>query len=312
MKSLLILNKIKVENANTIAGMVYGFPSVTHFLGYAHALSRGLKIKPGVELGGCAIICHDFQVKSYKTNGWGEHVFSLAKNPLCKDGSTPSFNEEGKVHMEVSLVIECNFTGDDLNFGTDDIDEDIKKFEELIFEMAIKRRLAGGIITSISSVNFYQVPQAENDAQKFFRKTFRKMLPGFVLKDSNEILKKHLAENPSMNSLDALLDFYVLKSKAAIIGKADVGNNKAEWSVIPKPVRGWFVPIQVGYQAISPLYKEGEVACARDRNAPFRFVESIYGLGEWSGLHRINDPTKIFWHYHHEHDMYLCLNKVNN
>jgi len=310
MKSLLILNKIKVENANPIAGMVYGFPAVTHFLGYIHALSRELKGELKLELGGCGIICHDFQVKSHKINGWGEHVFSLSKNPLNKDGSTPSFNEEGKVHMEISLVIECDFTANDFNFDTNDINLDIKKFEELICQMALKKRLAGGIITSISKVNFYQIPQVYDEKQKFFKKIFRKMLPGSVLQDRNEFLKNHLTNNPSMNSFDALLDFYVLKSKAGNL-KVENGIDKAEWSLDSKPERGWIVPIHVGYKAISPLYEKGEVACAREKNVPFRFVEPIYGLGEWMGLHRINDPKKIFWNYHYDNGKYLCINKLN-
>ena len=58
MKSLLILKNINVENANTIAGLTYGFPAITHFLGFVHALSRKLHQKSRVGLGGCAVIYH--------------------------------------------------------------------------------------------------------------------------------------------------------------------------------------------------------------------------------------------------------------
>lgn len=308
MKSLLILNKIKVENANAISGMVYGFPAVTHFLGYVHALSREVKEQLGLELGGCGIICHDFQVRTYKIKGWGEHVFSLARKPLDKDGKTPSFNEEGKVHMEVSLIVECDFTGNNFNFGTEDINLDIQKFEKFVYEKAVNKRLAGGIITNISSINFTQIPQSEDEVQPFFKKIFRKMLPGFLLQDKKDIFKKYLDDNPDLNSFDAFLDFYALKFEAKD-PKKDSVNKNIEWRILPKPSKGWFVPLQVGYKAISSLYEKNEVASVRNKNIPFRFVEPIYGLGEWMGLHRIKDPEIIFWRYQYDQNKYICLNK---
>ena len=42
MSSLILLRRIKIENANTIAGLTYGFPAITHFMGFSHALSRKL------------------------------------------------------------------------------------------------------------------------------------------------------------------------------------------------------------------------------------------------------------------------------
>jgi CRISPR-associated protein Csy2 len=40
MSSLILLRRVRVENANAIAGLTYGFPAITHFLGFSHALSR--------------------------------------------------------------------------------------------------------------------------------------------------------------------------------------------------------------------------------------------------------------------------------
>jgi CRISPR-associated protein Csy2 len=34
MSSLILLRRMKVENANAIAGLTYGFPAITHFLGF--------------------------------------------------------------------------------------------------------------------------------------------------------------------------------------------------------------------------------------------------------------------------------------
>src|SRR5690554_6212642 len=109
MKSLLSIKNIKVENANAIAGLTYGFPAVSNFLGFTHALSRALNKKLGLSLGGCAIICHQHRVQAYQPAGWGDYVFALTRNPLTKEGNTQPFNEEGRMHMEVSLLIECDF-----------------------------------------------------------------------------------------------------------------------------------------------------------------------------------------------------------
>ncbi|WP_279456876.1 type I-F CRISPR-associated protein Csy2 [Aeromonas veronii] len=52
MKSTLLLRHLKVENANAISGLTYGFPAISHFLGFTHALSRRLEQAFGLTLGG--------------------------------------------------------------------------------------------------------------------------------------------------------------------------------------------------------------------------------------------------------------------
>ncbi|MGA8165033.1 MAG: type I-F CRISPR-associated protein Csy2 [Waddliaceae bacterium] len=321
MKSLLILPRIKVKNANAISGITYGFPAVTHFLGYAHTLSRELeaerrrsrefKAERELKLGGCGIVCHDFQIHAHKTEHWGDYNFSLTRNPLTEEGKSESFNEEGRIHMEVSLVIECDFTSDDFDFSTDDASQDIQKFIELVSRLATPKRLAGGIITGMSPVKFHEIPEIENKAWPFYPKELNRLLPGFVLCDQSDNFKHYLSENPKINTFEALLDFYTLKSRSLTPKEKGFESDNVKWNLIPKLFRGWIVPIQVGYKAISPLYEKGEVACARDMNVPFRFVEAVYGLGEWVGLHRIKDIGSIIWRYHYEQDMYVCSNKTN-
>ncbi len=45
MKGLLLLDRIEVQNANAAAGMTWGFPALTQFLGFTHALSRWQQAK---------------------------------------------------------------------------------------------------------------------------------------------------------------------------------------------------------------------------------------------------------------------------
>lgn len=311
MKSLLILPHIKVENANAISGLLYGFPSVTNFLGYVHAISRDLEKHEAtsrIKLGGCAIVCHHHQIQAYRAGSGGEYMFSLTRNPLTKEGDTAPFNEEGRVRMEVSIIVECNFTANDFDFGAED--EDPKKFVELVYQLAVVKRLAGGYITDMRPVEYHEVPTDEEKIQSFFRKTLYKMLPGFVLCDKAKFFEKYLSENSSQGALESLLEFCTLKSRAVPSSKEGASSEKVKWEQIPKPCGGWVVPIQTGYRAISPLYEAGKVACARDPNVPFRFVEPIYGLGEWISPHRINDIESTIWRYQSDQNYYVCANEI--
>lgn len=301
MKSVLILQRIKIENANAISGLTYGFPAVTQFLGFVHALSRELSDNQGVKLGGVGIVCHQAQLHTHRSK-WGEHVFALTRNPLTKEGKTAPFNEEGRIHLEVSLVIECPFSISDLDYGTSNNDEDKEKFLQWIKSRVASKRIAGGYVTSINSCTLELMPD-EKEATKFLRNQVRKLLPGFILMDRSKVLNEYCAANPATPPLDALLDFYVLKSKAQL---QEDNENKCEWHTRSKPKGGWLVPIQVGYKAVSTLYPAGQVLNARDKMTPFRFVESVYSLGEWVSPHRITNIKNVFWRYQNTDNLYIC------
>ncbi len=78
------------------------------------------------------------------------------------------------------------------------------------------------------------------------------------------------------------------------------------WEYQPKPMPGYLVPLMCGYQRISPLYEPGEVANSRDETTPFAFVEAVYGVGEWRGLHRITDIEPLLWRYRTTDSGYYC------
>ena len=40
MSNLIIIRNVQVEYANAQAGLTWGFPAITAFMGFAHALSR--------------------------------------------------------------------------------------------------------------------------------------------------------------------------------------------------------------------------------------------------------------------------------
>jgi len=316
MKSVLMLKHIKVENANAISGLTYGFPAISNFLGFTHALSRTLQRKHNLALGGCAVICHQHHVNAYQPAGWGDYVFSLTRNPLTKEAKTAAFVEEGRMHMDVSLLVECDFSDEDFDFNTGSDTQDVKCFQDFIREAALMQRLAGGTVQSIKDVVFAHVPDRSDELNRFTRNHLFKLLPGFALVDRSELLKNHFdvlkVDKPEIEMIDAWLDFCALRQKARPeIKEGEMPNEdtSASWEYVPKPAKGWLVPIAIGFKAISPLYDGGEVARARDPNTPFRFVESAYGIGEWLGLHRIRDLDQLFWRYEVVGDFYLWRNQ---
>jgi CRISPR-associated protein Csy2 len=52
------------------------------------------------------------------------------------------------------------------------------------------------------------------------------------------------------------------------------------------------------------------VAAARDRETPFRFVESVYSLGQWIGPHRLASAQDLLWWSDFDADagLYRCRN----
>jgi len=69
---------------------------------------------------------------------------------------------------------------------------------------------------------------------------------------------------------------------------------KLEWAPEPRP--GWIVPIPVGFGALSELLPAGEVQNARDHDTPFRFVESLYSIGQWISPHRLDNVGQVLWY----------------
>lgn len=306
MDALLILRNIRVENANAVAGLTWGFPAISNFLGFVHALSRKLPTDLGLQLEGCGVICHKQQIQSHQPRGWGDHVFALTRNPLTREEKSPAFNEEGRMHMTVSLLIPV--------VGLLDADSDPKELEKMIEQLALSQRLAGGTIISIKSVEFREPPEDTEGLQKFERQQLRKLLPGFALVQRSDLLAEHTRHcielDPNAEPLDAWLDFSAIKFQAELPeGEVDE-QTPAEWRYVPKPGGGWLVPMATGYRGISQLYEAGAVARSRDSTTLFRFVESVYSVGEWISPHRVTKLEQLIWRYQAEPESgwYLCRN----
>ena len=309
MKGLLVLKHIQVEGANAIAGFTWGFPAIANFLGFTHALQRQFERtsdKPSLSLLGCGIICHDHQVQAYKSHEYGDNVFALTRNPVDKTGKSSSFVEEGRMRMDISLVIPY-----DGRIRGNDVDEVISELKSLAF----RQRLAGGTIVDIKKAEIWALSGTEDENSHKVRRVMRSLLPGFALVSAKDCLAEHQQKRKGQpgplseygctdTDLQAWLEFSALTARSTKV------EEQVEWGLDPRPNSGWLRPITVGYKAISPLYQPGEVANTRDNETPVQFVENLYSLGEWLSPHRIKHIDQLYWYYKHDESLghYLCAN----
>ncbi|WP_110458482.1 type I-F CRISPR-associated protein Csy2 [Shewanella algidipiscicola] len=210
MTQYLLLNRIKVQNANAISGFTWGFPAITHFLGFTHNLS--LKLKKSkyqhVSLNGCAVVAHEHHVHTF---GKYNDKFLQSKNPAYLSGDVnkvvqgraPSIVEEGKMNMIVTLVIDLDgFLG-----------REVSELLSWIKQQCLMQRLAGGSILSIDDVQLF-----DGKSQQDFFKLKRVLMPGFALMDRANYLAEYyqacLDKNLEAEQLEAWLDFSALKQQA--------------------------------------------------------------------------------------------------
>ena len=211
MSQFLLIERIKVQNANAVSGFTWGFPAITHFLGFSHNLSRKLEKTnhlKALSLHGCVVIAHDSHSHTFETDNGilftqYRSVNYLDKTESADKKNTPSIIEEAKMNMTVSLLIPIKGYLGGLH---DELKIAIKKF-------CLLQRLAGGTILSIHNIDI--VDLEKKDKVRFIK---RKLLPGFVLQDRSHYLEQHFLTlketNPNAELLDAWFDFIALKQIA--------------------------------------------------------------------------------------------------
>ncbi|PSU67988.1 type I-F CRISPR-associated protein Csy2 [Photobacterium phosphoreum] len=294
--SLFIIKNMHIEGANTIAGFTYGFPAITQFLGFVHALSRKIEPQHGISFDGCAVMCHQHQVHAYRGSDWDDYGFALTRNPLAKDGKTAPIVEEGKMNLCVSLLIESKgFSG-----GNSDQEQGII---DAIKTLALSQRCAGGRITHIEACHFKPMPNEASGC----RKLLRPLLPGFILCDRSDYLQQHNESN-DQNIIMNWLDFSALRYRYETLTESNNPDvEQGQWKRVNKPQSGYLVPLMIGYKQISEVFAAGEVANVRDNTTPFAFTEAVYSVGEWIGSpSRVESINQILWRYQYSSPYYLC------
>lgn len=308
----LVLPRLRVQNLNTISSpLTWGAPSVTAAIGFMHALQRRVPKDWKLLFSNVGMVIHDFEPQ---INGDYVKKFNLTRNPVGKGGETLGIIEEGRAHATVSLVFGV-FCGA-FNVSTETHQE---RADHLLL-LAEGMRFAGGSI--IPNFSNRQWPKLilmgdENEEEiEALRLIKRRLLPGFALISRDDVLLSHTKklqqENPQKTALDAWLDLsrfnrYCVVSKEEINGEI---KEIIEWKSDRAPGAGWLVPIPIGYTALSELYEPDQVKNARDSTIAFRFVESMYSIGQWCSPHRLSSLSEMLWSSHTDHDqgVYRCVN----
>ncbi|WP_296054998.1 type I-F CRISPR-associated protein Csy2 [uncultured Amphritea sp.] len=292
---VLLIPHLRVHNANALSSpFTIGFPAMTAWLGAMHALQRkinqrGRNTHFDVQFQGVGVVCHRFNLQTYR--GDGDYVSSIigTANPVDKDGSRPAFIEEGRCHLDVSLVVE-------LPPMTQAEQNSLKVHASHCLQAGMK--MAGGDILGVSPLEI-----VDDDVT-----LKRRLMPGYALLERRDLMVKAMEEG--QDALDAMLDYLVVHQRCQQLDDGTVS-----WSGQRKATgegkKGWIVPVATGFHGISEL---GQAKNQRDPETPHRFAESIVTLGEFKMAYRVESVDELFWHYRcdQENNLYLCeQEKIN-
>lgn len=315
IQHLLLLPRLRIQSANTISSpMTWGFPAMSAFMGLMQALERNLPDDIKLVFNEIGVVCH--RLDPQVTSGSFTRAFHLTRNPVDKNGNTAAIVEEGRAHLEVSLLIGVEADGgDDLKSA-----ERRQAAANQLYQQVQGMRIAGGGVMPPRPGERHYRPELisfdakEAESAKQWRRLKRRLMPGFALVLRDDRLTEHTAtlkaNDDSATPLDAWLDLSRLNHECRVTqGDDDNGKDKVNWEV-RRPYPGWLVPIPVGYGSISDLFDPGTVANARDPEVPFQFVESLYSIGEWVSPHRIKHPEALMWFVENdlERGLYLLSN----
>lgn len=307
-RAVLVLPHLRVQNANAISSpLTWGFPSITAFTGLMTALERRVGQEAGIAFYRVGVVCHAFEAQV--TQGGFTRAFHLTRNPVLANGQSAAIVEEGRVHLELTLVF-------DVEIGDAYLDQQRRQvLAEQIADVLAGMRLAGGSLMPPLPGTRQQVlrpvlelipdtdAEEDNAQANQFRRLARRWLPGFALVSRDDLLHQHLqllrAEHPDASVLDAWLDLSRWNSHAVepsteeAVGSTDKNSEKVVWQTDVRS--GWIVPIPIGYAALTDLQPAGSVRGARDQTTPFRFVETLWSLGQWISPHRLQCLEDLFW-----------------
>lgn len=302
---VLVIPHLKLQNANALSSpFTIGFPAMTAWLGAMHALQRKLRNKGvDVRFAGIGVISHQFHLHTYKGPGDFDSSIVGTANPVGKDGKRPSFIEEARCNLTVSLAIE--FTG----LGIDKLDGLAEHVQSHLPYM----KFAGGDVLGSKPVHI----EANFDHLK------RTLMPGYALLERRDLMVS--AMESGQDAGDALLEYLAVHHHC--VSSDDEANNdgvnnndikastnpndkKGEWISKRKQSsadgqRGWIVPIATGFQALT---QAGIAENQRDSRTEHRFAESVVTLGEFKMVFRLDSLDQLIWRYKADEDtgMYLC------
>ncbi len=218
-EALLVLPRLRVQNANAISSpMTWGFPAITAFTGLMTALERRLGPGAGIAFYSVGVVCHGFEPQV--TQGGYTRSFHLTRNPVLQDGRTAAIAEEGRVHLDITLVFEVELTREPRS------EAELAQLAAHIGDVLASMRIAGGSVVQPLPGKFRNpprpslmgMPATAGACREEFRRLSRRWLPGFALVSRDDLLEARLAElqqtMPGATLLDAWLDLVRLSHHA--------------------------------------------------------------------------------------------------
>lgn len=306
-QAILVFPHLRVQNANAISSpLTHGFPSITAFTGLMWALERKLaQSNIPLHLYQVGIICHQHQEQV--APGF-VRTFHLTRNPVDKDGSTAAIVEEGRIHLDITLVFTVSEKIPTSAVPTlvQGSEEAMQQWADAAGQILSQMRVAGGSLLPGRAAPGRRLrpwlavlpdDAAQRDTQ--WRHWRRQWLPGFALVARDDLLAERLAKLKEQEPKTTLLDAWLHASRfnyQPAQPEPDTSEKKVAWADPCRgPGSGWIVPIPVGYAALSARHSPGVVANARDASVPVRFVEAVYSLGEWISPHHLTHLEQLLW-----------------
>lgn len=298
MNNVILIPHIKVHNANALSSpYTVGFPAMTAWLGAIHALQRNInKAYPAVKFNRVGVVSHDFNLQTYKGPGDFVHSIIGTGNPLepktekgkpIGNAVRPSFIEEARCHLEVSLIVQFDH---------------IKAIdEESILRLAASHlhatlKIAGGDIFSFQPLEII----------RDFPTLKRKLMPGYAIIERKELIEEGMRNG--QDALDAILDFLAVHHTCDQTTNDETNNvvwQSKRKSTAEGESPGWLVPIATGFQGVTNLAAALNQRCPE---TPHRFAEAIITLGEFKMPYKLQILDELMWSYKYleEESLYLC------
>ncbi len=289
---LIIIQDIKVQNANAVSGFVHSALSSTQILGFTHALNRKLQQKniSDIDLKGSALIVKDYHAHTFR-NDSGGIKFTQSRNPPYlssvadgKKSSTAPVIEEGKMNITLSLLIA--YEGEIDNSHVD-------KFCQQLEKLCYLNRIGGGSIQDIKQIKLFRLDKANDNTENDIRGLMRSLLPGFVLFDRSDMLLEH-KQASQQSTLASWMDFISLKQYA--VPKYDLIDKHFEKQQDEELLTIWQQYLQHDYQTVEiPDTIINYFDDLMNDKASARKFKSV--ISQWQEYYQPTNKTDASWHY---------------
>lgn len=160
----------------------------------------------------------------------------ITSNPLRKKGASferPPFIEEARVHLTVSLLMEVDGLAPS-SFST---------FTEKTTAALMGMKIAGGDILDFSPIQDHMESAStrnsrlllvDEDHERDVRRAIRSLMPGYVLVERRQLLKRKQEELNQQDILQVMLDLLALHY--------EYDDEQDSWHLQPRKEKGWLVP----------------------------------------------------------------------